>query len=397
VADVLVVGAGPGGSACAETLRAEGFTGSIALVGREPDPPYDRPPASKEYLRGETSRDKHFLYEPSFWGAKDIELWTRTSVMKLDTGARTATFADKQTVSYRQLLLATGSLVRRLRVEGGALEGIHYLRALGNADAIRRDAQGASKAVLVGGSFIACEVAASLTTMGVACTLVMMEAAPMANAFGDQAGEHFARVLREHGVEVHAGETLAGFEGTERVSRVLCESGAAFDADLVVMGTGAVPDVTLARSAGVEIGETGGVACSAELRTSAPDVWAAGDICEFDSVLFDRRTRIEHWEVARSQGAFAARGMMGAPGPWDEIPYFWSDLADWTSLEYVGSARGWDREIVRGSIDDGEFTVFYVEGERVTAAMTVGRGGDLDQARELIVSRDRVDDVGLDR
>ena len=232
-----------------------------------------------------------------------------------------------------------GSLVRRLRVEGGALEGIHYLRALGNADAIRRDAADASRAVLVGGSFIACEVAASLTTMGVACTLVMLEEAPMANTFGSQAGAYFADVMRSHGVELACGETLAGFEGDERVSRVVCESGASFDADLVVMGIGAVPDVTLARSAGLELGETGGVACSSDLRTSAPGIWAAGDICEFDSVLFDRRTRIEHWEVARSQGAFAARAILGAEGPWDEVPYFWSDLADWTSLEYVGNAR----------------------------------------------------------
>ena len=396
MAEVLIVGAGPAGSACAATLRSEGFAGSIVLAGREPDPPYDRPPASKSYLAGRTSREDHLLYAPSFWDEQDIDLRVRTSVMKLDLEARVATLATKETVEFGQALIATGANVRRLRVDGATLEGIHYLRALGNADSIRADAEGASRVVLVGGSFIACEVAASLTTLGKQCTLVMMEDEPMCTAFGDAAGGFFARVLESHGVTLACGETLAGFEGSEHVERVVCESGLVLDADLVVMGTGAVPDVMLARSAGLSLGETGGVACSSELRTSADGVWAAGDVCEFESALFDRRTRIEHWEVARSQGAFVARAMMGATGPWDEVPYFWSDLADWTSLEYVGAARDWDREIVRGSIEDGAFTIFYLEGERVTGALSVGRGAeDLDHAREVITSRAPVDAVSL--
>jgi NADPH-dependent 2,4-dienoyl-CoA reductase/sulfur reductase-like enzyme len=230
-------------------------------------------------------------------------------------------------------------------------------------------------------------VAASLTAMGKECTLVAMEEAPLSNGFGPVAGRYFAGVLESHGVKLAMGETLSGFEGSgERVERVLCESGLTVDCDAVVMGTGAQPDIMLARSAGIELGETGGVKCDARLRTSADSVWAAGDICEYQSAIHGRRLRVEHWEVALAQGAFAARGMLGSEDAYEEIPYFWSDLADWVSLEYVGPASSWDREVVRGSVDDGEFTIFYVADDAVVAALTVGRSDDLDEARELMRS-----------
>ena len=400
--DVLIVGAGPAGSACAETLRDEGFAGSVLLAGREPDPPYDRPPASKEYLRGATTRESHRLYPESFWAERDIDLRARTSVMKLDPAARTAKLSTGEEVAFGSAVLATGANVRRLRVEGAGLDGIHYLRTLGNSDAIRRDAVAGARAVLVGGSFIACEVAASLTGLGVACTMVMIEAQPLSTGFGMQAGEFFGSLLRSRGIELVCGDGLERFEGEAapddspgRVQRVVTASGRVLDADLVVMGTGAVPDVMLARSAGLALGESGGVACDAALRTSAEAIWAAGDICEYDSVVHGRRLRIEHWEVARAQGAHAARALLGAAEPYTEIPYFWSDLADWATLEYVGPAESWDREVVRGSIGDGAFTIFYLAGDRVAAALTVGRSGDLDDARRLMTDRTAVDPAAL--
>ena len=388
VADVLIAGAGPAGAAVASTLRDAGFAGSILLAGREADPPYERPPASKSYLCGESTREDALLHPDGYWAERDIDLRTRTSVMKLDTAERVATLATKDTVAYGSAVIATGAMVRRLRVDGATLEGIHYLRALGNADALRRDAEDAERVVLVGGSYIACEVAASLTRMGKRCTLVGMEPAPMANGFGDQVGAWVANLLREKGIELAMGETLAGFEGSgERVERVRCESGRIFDADVVVMGTGAQPDVMLARAAGLDLGDTGGVRCDAQLRTSAERVWAAGDACEYESVLHGRRLRIEHWEVARAQGAHVAHAIMGDAVPFDEVPYFWTDLADWATLEYVGSASTWAREEVRGSIGDGEFAVLYLdEDERVLAALSCGRPGDLDEARERIRS-----------
>ena len=392
---VLIVGAGPAGSRCAEVLRDEGFEGSVLLAGREPDPPYDRPPASKQYLQGRTRRADHFLYPDAFWVERDIELLTRTSVMKLDPAARTATLSNKEEVRFGRALLATGSNVRRLRVDGAALEGIHYLRALGNADAIRADAEGVDEVVLVGGSFIACEVAASLTALGKRCSLVMLEDRPLSAAFGATAGEWFAGLLRARGVEVHGGQTVARFEGGDRVQRVICESGLTLAAGLVVMGTGAVPDTMLARSAGLELGETGGVRCDAGLRTSAEVVWAAGDICEYDSVVHGRRLRVEHWEVARAQGAHAARAMLGAPEPYTEVPYFWTDLADWATAEYVGPAAAWDREVVRGSLEDGAFSILYLHGARVVAALSVGRPADLEEARELIAAGEKMDEASL--
>ena len=390
--DVLIVGAGAAGAACAGALRERGFGGSVLLAGRDVDPPYERPYCSKEYLRGEVDRAGTYLDLPD-----GLDVRTRTSVMKLDPAARTAKLSGAGEVSFGQAVLATGANVRRLRAEGGQLEGIHYLRALGNADAIRAEAAGAEHVVLVGGSYIACEVAASLTAGGRRCTLVMQEELPLATGFGATAGEFFAGVLREHGVECVTGDPLERFEGSDRVQRVITASGRAVEADMVVMGTGAIPDVMLARSAGLELGDSGGIACTAELRTSAEGVWAAGDACEYDSVVHGRRLRVEHWEVARAQGAAVAGALLGEPRPYDEIPYFWSDLSDWCSLEYVGPAARWDREVVRGSVADGAFTIFYLDGGRVAAALTVGRSDDLEEARRLLAAGTVVDPAELRR
>jgi 3-phenylpropionate/trans-cinnamate dioxygenase ferredoxin reductase component len=382
--DVLIVGAGAAGAACAEALRAGGFDGSVVLAGRDVEPPYERPFCSKEYLRGAVGREQTYLDLPD-----GLDLRIRTSVMKLDPEARTAKLPGEE-LSFGHAVLATGANVRRLRVDGAELEGIHYLRALGNADAIRSEAEDAERVVLVGGSYIACEVAASLTSQGKACTLVMQEDGPLSLGFGRTAAEFFAGVLRDHGIDWVARDALGRFEGDGRVRRVVTEAGRTLEADLVVMGTGAVPDVMLARSAGLELGETGGIACSSVLETSASNIWAAGDACEYDSVVHGRRLRIEHWEVARAQGAAVAAAIMGSREPFAEVPYFWSDLADWCTLEYVGPAASWDQEVVRGLVDDGEFTIFYLDGGRVVAALTVGRSDDLDRARELMASGESV-------
>ncbi len=387
--DVLVVGAGPAGAACAETLRELGFEGSILLAGRDVDPPYERPFLSKEYLRGARTREECFLKPDAFWAEAGIELVTRASVMKMDTGARVAKLSVGGEVEFDRALIATGAMVRRLRVDGATLDGIHYLRALGNADAISADAESAEHVVLIGGSYIACEVAATLTQRGKRCTLVMMEDQPLSTGFGPAAGAFFAGLLRSHGVEMATGETLARFEGPEggRVERVVCESGLTLDADLVVMGTGAVPDVMLARAAGLELGDSGGVRCSASLETSVPRIWAAGDMCEYESELHGRRVRIEHWEVALAQGKHVAAGMLGTRRPFTEVPYFWSDLSDWCTAEYVGPAERWDREIVRGDPADAAFTVFQLHGGRLAGALTVGRSEDLIHARRLLAER----------
>jgi 3-phenylpropionate/trans-cinnamate dioxygenase ferredoxin reductase component len=223
--------------------------------------------------------------------------------------------------------------------------------------------------------------------LGKRCTLVMLEDGPLINGFGAAASGFFAELLGSHGIEFVTGDGVARFEGEHRVERVVTESGRTLDADLVVIGAGAIPDIHVARAAGLELGESGGVKCSQTLETSAPGIWCAGDPCEYDSVVHGRRIRVEHFEVAAAQGRYAAQAMTGDPGPYDEVPYFWSDLADWASLEYVGPAQRWDREEVRGSFEAGEFSVFYYDGDDVVAALTVGRSDDLEEAKRLMVAK----------
>jgi 3-phenylpropionate/trans-cinnamate dioxygenase ferredoxin reductase subunit len=382
--DILLIGGGIAGAAAAATLREEGHGGSVALVGRELDPPYHRPPATKGYLRGEETREQALVHTASWWADHDVELLTRTSVMALDPGQGTARLSTKEDVAFGQALLATGAMVRRLPADGAQLDGIHYIRTLGNADAVRRDAEQAERVVCVGGSYVGCEVAASLTALGKRVTMILQEEHPLAHHFGPTAGRHVRSALEAHGVEVIGDEALERFEGSERVAAVVTRSGRRLPADLVVCGVGAIPDVALARRAGLEIGALGGVRCDRRLRTSAEAVLAAGDMCEYDSVLHGGPARIEHEEVAAAQGATAARTMLGDGGPHDVVPYFFSDLADWMGLEYVGIGGPFDEEAVRGEPGDGSFAIWQLAAGRVRGMLSVNGGGDLDAARRLI-------------
>jgi 3-phenylpropionate/trans-cinnamate dioxygenase ferredoxin reductase component len=381
----LLIGGGLAAANCARWLREEGADESILLVGREPDPPYNRPPCSKGYLQGKESKDEVYFRPREWWDEQSIELLTRTSVLSLDPGERVSKLSSKEEVAFDKALVATGANVRRLKVEGCDLDGIHYLRALGNSDSIRSDTDDVERVVLIGGSYIATEVAASLTLRGRRCTLLMQEDVTLERGFGAQAGGFFQRVLEEHGVEVHGGDGIARFEGAEgRVSKVVSERGLELECEAVVLGTGAVPDVTLAKSAGLELGERGGVKCSAQLETSVPGIYAAGDMCEYDSPIHGRPMRIEHWDVAFNHGKTAALNMLGRDQPHDVVPYFFSDLADWSSMEYVGPASDWGEEVVRGSLEDGEFSLWYLKDGRVAAAISVGRSDDLEHARRFI-------------
>lgn len=385
--DFLLVGGGLASAQCARWLRRAGAEGSIVIVGREPDLPYERPPLSKGYLRGTEQRSDALAQPPEFYADNQIEVLTRTSAMKLDLGQREVQLSNRTRVGFERLLLATGANVRRLNVDGGELDGIHYLRTFANSEAIRADAAG-KRVVVIGGSYIAAEVAASLTELGSRCTLVMLESVVLSRAFGEPAARFFHDLLVEHGVEVYGDDALARFEGADgRVTTVLTESGLALEADAVIIGAGVMPDVMLARSAGLALGDTGGIRVDARLQTEAPGVFAAGDVAEYESVIHGgRRMRVEHWDVAFSQGKVAALNMLGREQDYDIVPYFFSDLSDWASIEYVGPAYQWDREVFRGSLDRGAFSVFYLEGGRVAGALSVGRSGDLQAARRLIAS-----------
>jgi 3-phenylpropionate/trans-cinnamate dioxygenase ferredoxin reductase subunit len=392
--DYLLIGGGLACATAAQTLREATPEGSILLVGREPDPPYHRPPCSKGYLRGIEERAETLVEPPEWYEEHGVELLTRTSVTALDPQARTAELSTRERVHFERALIATGANVRRLSVPGGELEGLHYLRTLANADAIRTDAQSAEHVVLIGGSYIGCEVAASLTALGKRCTIVMQEDYPLQRTFGELAGRFFEDVLRTHGVAIHGGDELERFEGSGRVRTVATKRGLELPAELVVIGAGVTPEVRLARAAGLEIGERGGLRCSARLETSAPALYAAGDVCEYDSPVHGHPLRLEHWDVALNQGRTAALNMLGEDVAYDTVPYFFSDLADWASLEYVGPALEWDEEALRGSVEVGEFTNWYLQDGRVRAALTVGRSDDLEHARRLIVESPALDDAG---
>ncbi len=390
--DYLLIGGGLASANCARWLREEGAEGEILLVGREPDPPYNRPDCSKGYLRGEETREEPLFRPDEWWGEQNIELLTRASVTGLDLDARTAKLSTKDEVTFDKALIATGANVRRLNVPGCELEQIHYLRTLGNADAIRAGVSDAENVVLIGGSYIGCEVAASLTAIGKRCTIVMQERATLQRGFGERVGRHIQGLLEGVGVSVHGEDELERFEGEDgRVGKVITRGGLELATDAVVIGAGVTPDTQLAQRAGLAIGERGGIVCSSRLQTATPGVFAAGDVCEYDSLLHGGPMRIEHWDVAFNHGKTAALNMLGQDVPHMVVPYFYSVLANLGELEYVGPASSWDEEIVRGSLQDGKFTNWYLQDGRVVAALTFGRSDDLDHARRLLAEKPALD------
>ncbi len=386
---------------CAAELRKRGSEGSVLLVGREPEPPYERPPLSKEYLRGEAERADAYVNLPSWYEENGVELLTGRNVMSLDAEARTAKIQGGEEVAFGKALIATGAMVNILRVEGAENEGIHYLRAFGNSDAIRADAAAVEHVVLIGGSYIGTEVAASLTARGTRCSIVGMEAVALSRTFGDEAGRWFQSLIESKGVSFHGGEELEAFEGDGRVGAIVTKSGLSIECDAVVVGAGVRPDAMLAQRAGLAV--DGAIVCDSRLQTSVEGIYAAGDCCSYDSVVHRRRIHVEHWDVAMQQGIHAAGNMLGEDRDYDVVPYFFSDLADWASLEYVGPAQDWEEEVWRGDRDGGEFSVWYLKDGRVAGALSVGRSEDLAEARRMLAdgvdvsaAKDRIADADSD-
>jgi 3-phenylpropionate/trans-cinnamate dioxygenase ferredoxin reductase component len=381
----LLIGGGMAAANCARHLREQGADGEVLIIGRELDPPYNRPPLSKQYVRGEEQLDD-IVFRPASWYAEnEVELLIRTSVTSLDPGRRVATLSNKDEVSFEKALLATGSNVNILHVDGAQLDGIHYLRTVRNSDALRDELTQGDRVALIGGSYIGTELAASFTALGKQCELIMLEKVTFERVYGPEVGRYFQDVLTEHGVKVHASQELERFEGSgDRVEKVITKSGLEVECDFVVIGAGVHPEIRLAEQAGIDTNN--GVLTDKFLETSAPGIFAAGDIAEYESVVHGRRLRIEHWDVAFNQGKTAAFNMLGKKQPHDVVPYFWSDLADWSSMEYVGPASEWDDVWWRGSPEDGKFTAWYVKDGRIAAGLTVGRSDDLAVAGRLLSS-----------
>jgi 3-phenylpropionate/trans-cinnamate dioxygenase ferredoxin reductase component len=388
----VIVGASLAGAKAAETLRAEGFDGRIVLVGAEPERPYERPPLSKDYLRGESERDAAYVHEPGYYEAHDIELRLGERAEALDANASEVALESGERLRYDALLLATGAEPRRLDIPGADLEGVAVLRTLGDSDALRAVIERGGHLVVVGAGWIGCEVAASARQKGMDVTLVEPSSVPLERVLGPELGAIYRDVHADHGVKLLLGSGVEAFEGSGRVERVRTSGGRTVDCDAVLVGVGVRPRIVLADAAGLDVGD--GVLVDERLRASAPNVWAAGDIASHRHPFYGERVRVEHWGNALEQGPAAARSMLGAETPYERLPYFFSDQYD-VGMEYAGHAAHFDRVVFRGDTAAREFIAFWVDGDRVVAGMNVNVWDVNDAIQTLIRSRAAVDDGRL--
>jgi 3-phenylpropionate/trans-cinnamate dioxygenase ferredoxin reductase component len=364
---LVIVGAGLAGAKAAETLREEGFDGRLVLVGEEPERPYERPPLSKEYLRGEAETKPH-VHDQGFYQDNSIELLSSTHATEIDAGSREVVLSGDRRLGFDRLLLATGAEPRRLDVPGGELDGIHYLRTLPDSERIGERIVAGQRLVVVGSGWIGAEIAASARQKGSEVTVVEMASLPLERVLGPEIGRIYLDLHREHGVEFLPETTVDRFEGEGSVQRVITADGAAIETEFVVVGVGVAPRTELAETAGLRIDN--GVLVDEQLQSSVPGVYAAGDVANARHPFYGHRLRVEHWDTALHQGPVAARNMLGAGDAYDRIPYFFSDQYD-TGMEYSGHATEWDEVVFRGDVGAREFIAFWLKDERLVAGMNM--------------------------
>ena len=388
----IIVGASLAGAKAAATLREEGFEGRVVLVGAEGERPYERPPLSKDYLRGEVGREKVYVHDEGFYSEHDIELRLGTTAVDLNTSSNELTLDDGDRLSYDRLLLATGSEPRRLSIPGGELDGVLYLRSVHDSDALRERLDRGGAVVVVGAGWIGAEVAASARQRGLEVTVIEPASVPLERVMGVDVGAIYRDIHTDHGVEMLMETGVAAFEGDEAVERVRTDDGRLLDCDFVVVGVGVQPRIQLAAQAGLEVDN--GILADEHLQTSARGVFAAGDVANAQHPFYGERIRVEHWANALHQGPAAARNMLGHVVPFDRLPYFFSDQYD-VGMEYSGFARRWDRVVFRGDPASREFIAFWISDERVVAGMNVNVWDVNDPIRRLISERVTVDDRRL--
>jgi apoptosis-inducing factor 3 len=387
VRTIVIVGAGAAGEAAAEMLRREGFDGTLTMLGADTAAPYDRPNLSKDYLAGSAPEEWIPLRDDAFRAQHRIDLRLRTRATALDTTARQVTLDDGSRIAFDRLLLATGADPVHLTIPGADLPHVHYLRTLDDSRAIIAAAERARRVVVLGASFIGLETAAALRTRGLEVHVAAPEAQPLARILGDALGAYVRGLHESKGVVFHLGRTAARID----VARVTLDDGSALDADLVVVGVGVRPALALAESAGLAMDK--GLTVSELLETSAPGVFAAGDIARWPDARTGERIRVEHWVVAERQGQTAARNMLGARERFAAVPFFWSAHYD-TSIRYVGHAERWDAIDVRGDLAKGDAAVAYRRDGKVLAVATVGRDR---AALEVEAAMERGDEAAIER
>ena len=377
----VIIGANLAGGRAAEALRKGGFDGRLVLIGADPELPYERPPLSKEYLRGEMPKERTFIIKPEVYEDQKIELHLGVEATRVDAKERVVELADGERLQFDRLLLATGGQERRLSVPGSDLEGIYYLRTLADSERIAAELQPGKRLVVIGAGFIGAEVAASARMKGLDVTVLEMADVPLAHIVGEEMGRAYAEIHRDQGVTLVTGEALERFEGSTRVERAVSSSGRAIDCDFVVAGVGIAPATKLAEDAGLAVDN--GVVVDEYCETSVPGIFAAGDVANFYHPVLDERLRVEHWSNAQRQGQTAAKNMLGQREPYVEIPWFWSDQYD-VNIQYVGHAKTWDNMVVRGDVAGRKYSAFYLKDGRLRATLTINRFKDISPSRQLI-------------
>ena len=362
----VIVGASLAGAKVAETLRTEGFDGRVVLIGEEASRPYERPPLSKEYLRAEKDFDAAAVHPAGFYDEHDIELRTSNLVSAIDPSKRSVTLSSGEEMGYDRLLLATGASPRRISVPGGDLPGVLYLRSVEDADALRQAIGPSAQVVVVGAGWIGAEVAASARQLGASVAMVELAAVPLERVLGPEVGAVYRDLHAAHGNDLHLGVGVEAIVGSESVEAVRLSDGTVLPASVVVVGVGVTPRVELAESAGLAVDN--GVLVDEHLRTSAPGIFAAGDVANAYHPRYGSRIRLEHWSAALNQGPAAARAMLGQDVVYDRTPYFFSDQYD-LGMEYRGWAPTFDEVVFRGDPASGAFLCFWLRSGKVAAAM----------------------------
>jgi 3-phenylpropionate/trans-cinnamate dioxygenase ferredoxin reductase component len=388
----VIAGASLAGAKAAQELREHGFDGRVVLIGTEPERPYERPPLTKDYLRGESDRDKAYVHVAGFYDEHEIELMTGTTVASIDPGGSRVTLEGGGELSYDKLLLTTGSEPRPIDAPGAELDGIYYMRSLADCDVLRRRLDDSGRVAVVGAGWIGSEFAASARQLGLEVTVIDPVALPNERIFGEEIGTFYRDVHMEHGVEMLLGQGVEAFEGDGAVARVRTSAGKVVECDFAVVGIGITPRTGLAADAGLAVDN--GVVTNERLETSAPGIFAAGDVASAWHPFYEHRIRVEHWANALNQGPAAARAMLGEEVTFDRIPYFFSDQYD-VGMEYSGYATSWDKVVFRGDRAGGEFIAFWLTDSRVVGGMNVNVWDVNQHVQELIRSRRPVDIAAL--
>jgi 3-phenylpropionate/trans-cinnamate dioxygenase ferredoxin reductase subunit len=384
----VIVGASLAGANAAITLRQEGFEGRVILIGAEHNLPYERPPLSKQYLRGETAAEKAFLRPPEFYTSNNIETRLGVSVRRVDTASKSVELDGGEIIEYDKLLITTGGRNRHPPIPGIDLPGVYGLRTLEDADAIRAEAQPGKNAVVVGMGFIGSEVTASLRTIGVNVTVVEGKDSPLGGILGPEISRYIEKVHRENGVEMHFSEIVSSFDGTDHVERVTTRGGLRLDCDFAVIGVGIQPVTDIVTDTGMKL--ENGIVVDEYCRTSIEDVFAAGDVANHFHPLAGSHIRVEHWQNAIHQGTAAAKSMMGRGSPYEEIHWFWSDQYD-MNIQYAGFNAEADEVVMRGKPEDGRFISFRLKDGVLIACAAINRSRDLQRSIPLIAARKHLD------